>query len=278
MLNKFNVIVVDPPYNFKDMLSMSDVARGAEANYGTMTISQIKQLPIKSISAPDGAVLALWVPSSLLQEGLDIMKDWGFNHKQTYIWVKTKIDPLKDIRSLFFDSWKNDIKPLGNFTDKSFKDTIKKSIKLVDIFTKGAKLIQDTLAFGMGRLFRQTHEICLIGTNNNGIYKKLQNKSQRSVCFAENLKHSAKPELLQNSLDIMFPSLGENISKIEIFARRQRKGYLCLGNQAPMTYGEDIVISLNKLIKNNIEDISEIVFNYNSNKDKELFALWMNKK
>ena len=76
----------------------------------------------------------------------------------------------------------------------------------------------------------------------------------------------------------MFPSLGENIAKIEIFARRQRKGYLCLGNQAPMTYGEDIVISLNKLIKNNIEDISEIVYNYNSNKDKELFALWMNKK
>lgn len=269
MLNKFNIIVADPPYSFKDTLSMSDVARGAKANYNTMTISQIKQLPIKSIADPTGAILALWVPSSLLQEGLDIMKSWGFSHKQTYIWVKTKIDPLKDIRSMFFDSWKNDIKPLGSFTDKSFKETISKSIKLLDVFVKGAKLIQDTLSFGMGRLFRQTHEICLIGTNNNGIYKKLQNKSQRSVSFAENLKHSAKPELLQNSLDIMFPSV-EN--KIELFARRQRKGWCCLGNQSPMTHGESIDISLKKVIKLSVLEYMNIISLYNN--QQKMFEMW----
>lgn len=241
MSKKFKVIVADPPWAFQDKLSMSDVARGAQANYSTMTISQIKQLPIKNVSADGGAVLALWVPSSLLQEGLDTMKEWGFSHKQTYIWVKTKVDPLKDIRDLFFDSWKNDIKPLGNFTPKTFRDAVKKSTKLLDTFTKGVKFIQETLSFGMGRLFRQTHEICLIGTSNNGIYKSLANKSQRSVCFAQNLKHSAKPETLQDSLELMFP-IGD---KLELFARRKRAGWTCLGNE--VCNGEDITVSLSKL-------------------------------
>lgn len=241
MSKKFKVIVADCPWAFSDKLSMSDVPRGAEANYRTMTISQIKQLPIKNYTATDGCVLALWVPSSLLQEGLDTMKAWGFEHKQTYIWVKTKIDPLKDIRGVFFDSWKNDIKPLGNFTDKTFKAAVKKSVRLLDTFTKGVKFIQDTLSFGMGRLFRQSHEICLIGTNNNGIYKSLMNKSQRSVCFAQNMKHSAKPETLQDSLETMFP-VGD---KLELFARRKRANWTCLGNE--VCNGEDITVSLSKL-------------------------------
>lgn len=90
MKDKFTCIVCDPPYAFSDKLNQSDVARGAEANYTTMTIDKIKDLPIKEIAAEDGAILALWVPSSLLQEGLDIMNAWGFKHKQTYVWVKSK--------------------------------------------------------------------------------------------------------------------------------------------------------------------------------------------
>ena len=93
-MQKFQVIVADPPWSFSDSLNMSDVARSAKANYNTMTIGQIKDLKVKEITSPDGAILALWVPSSLLQEGLDVMKAWGFKHKQTYIWVKTKKQPF----------------------------------------------------------------------------------------------------------------------------------------------------------------------------------------
>ena len=116
-----------------------------------------------------------------------------------------------------------------------------RAIKSILEFMKNIDL-NDILAFGMGRLFRQTHEICLIGTNNNKIYKILENKSQRSVSFGENLKHSAKPEHLQDSLEIMFPSA----KKIELFARRLRPGWECLGNE--VCNGEDIYDSLAKLI------------------------------
>lgn len=240
---KFSVIVADPPWSFKDSLKMSDVKRGAAANYDVMSNSDIEQLPIKQFIAPTGSILALWVPSSLLQEGLDTMKAWGFNHKQTYVWVKTKKDPLFEIRKTFFNFWSNSIQPLGKFTKKSFKQSVSNSIDMVEMidWTKGAKFVQDMLAFGMGRLFRQTHEICLIGTSNGKIYKRLRNKSQRSVSFAPNLKHSAKPENLQDSLDIMFP----NGNRMELFARRDRPNWVCLGNE--ICNGEDIRVSLAKL-------------------------------
>lgn len=243
MGKKYQVIVADPAWSFSDSLKMSDVARGAKANYNTMTISQIKGMPVKDISDPNGAILALWVPSSLLQEGLDTMKAWGFTHKQTYVWVKTKKEPFGEVYKGMKKNLYSSIKWL---VEHKFPKNQSRSY-IMDVTIRGlSKLgfinLESILSFGMGRLFRQTHEICLIGINNKKIYKLLANKSQRSVSFGENLRHSAKPEHLQDSLEIMFP--GTN--KIELFARRVRPGWECYGNE--VCNGEDIYVSLAKLI------------------------------
>lgn len=219
---KFNVVIADCPWNFADNLSMSDVARGAAANYNTMSIEDIKNLDIRTIVDPDGCLLALWVPSSLLQEGLDTMKSWGFEQKQTYIWVKTKKEPLKSLASSLKKS-------LSIFKKTSTTKEIKDALfKTVSDFVPD-KILQ----FFMGRLFRQTHEICLLGINNKKIYKLLKNKSQRSVCFGQNMKHSQKPDDLHHSLEAMFG----DVPKIELFARRKKEGWTCLGNEID---GKDI--------------------------------------
>lgn len=236
---KFNMIVMDPPWSFQDKLTMSDVARGASSNYNTLNNDDIKNLNIKEISDPNGTILALWVPSSLLEVGVKCMNSYGFKLKQTYVWVKIKNEPLKKLFSI-----------------------IRKSIKLINIknLKKAIKTDIDTfcinsniLNFGMGRLFRQSHEICLIGINNKNIYKLLENKSQRSVSLHKNSKHSSKPENLQNSLEEMFPSA----NKIELFARRKRQGWLCVGNDPNSdTPGEDIRVSIQKLLDNGKKDIN----------------------
>ena len=241
MSHTFEVIVADPPWSFKDSLKMSDVARGAAANYSVMSNKDIEHLPIKDFISPDGTVLALWVPSSLLQVGLDTMKAWGFAHKQTYVWVKTKKDPFFDIRGAFVSILKDGSKAIGKTTPKGLKRYLASVNKVTNTFTKGINMLNNTLAFGMGRLFRQTHEICLIGISSNKVYKQLENKSQRSVSFGENLKHSAKPEHLQDSLELMFPKA----RKLELFARRHRPGWVCLGNE--ICNGEDIRVSLSKI-------------------------------
>lgn len=204
---KFNVIVADCPWSFNDKLVMDSVKRGACSNYTVMNMANIKGLPVKKLADPEGCLLALWVPSSMLKEGLDVMENWGFTHKQTYVWVKTKKDSLEP-------------------------------------------------SFGMGRLFRNCHEICLIGINNSKIYKRLKNKSQRTVCQFANLKHSKKPELLQDSLEKMFPA--ESNGLLELFARRDREGWVCLGNECKTTLGLDIVESLDVVSRSELR-IEEMV-------------------
>lgn len=195
------VIVADCPWSFGDRLKMSDVKRGAQSNYSIMTTKDIQALPIKDLADPNGCLLALWCPSALIKDGLDIMSAWGFELKTTYVWVKNKKVLPKDLA------------------------------------------LDQSLSFGMGRTFRASHEIALIGVNDTDIYQQLENRSQRSVSFAPNLGHSVKPETLQNSLDLMFPKA----NKLELFARRERKGWTCLGNQCPTTIGEDISVSLANL-------------------------------
>lgn len=223
-------------------------------------------MPVKDI-CDEGALLAIWVPSSLLQEGLDVLKDWGFNHKQTYIWVKNKKLPYDNFKKFITKSFVKNLPNLYNKqTYKSLISSIQNSLQDLNM--------NDCLSFGMGRLFRQSHEICLIGTNHNKIYKSLSNKSQRSVSFAENLKHSTKPEHLQNSLDIMFPG---DINRLELFARRQRKNWFCLGNESIMTKGEDIFSSLHKLVIASdlqFQDVKNIVDTYETSKNQQLFDAW----
>ena len=192
--NKFGIIVADPPWSFNYKLTMSNVKRGAAANYPTLNVRRIQQLPIEDLAA-DNCVLALWIPSALLADGIATMEAWGFTYKQLWTWVKTsKNDPAK-------------------------------------------------LAFGMGRLARNCHEPLLVGTR--GKYtKELQNKSQRNVFMAPNLGHSRKPENIQDSLELMFPDW----NKLELFARRKREGWTCLGNECPTSKDEDIRDSIGKIL------------------------------
>jgi len=46
-------------------------------------------------------------------------------------------------------------------------------------------------------------------------------------------------------LEKMFP--GEEHHKIELFARRDKTGWTCVGNESPSTPGEDIRVSIDRL-------------------------------
>lgn len=197
---KFKVIVADPPWNFGDPLKnmKKKTKRSAISQYKTLGLSDIINLPVKDLVDTSGAVLALWVPSSMIKDGIHVLESWGFTLKSTFVWVKLKKDFAKE------KDWNN-----------------------------GTRV-------GMGRLFRQSHEVALIGTFKSP-YSNLKNKSQRSVCFDLNVSHSTKPDTLQDRLETMFPG----VDKLELFARRHKPGWICLGDQLNHC---DIRISLNNLI------------------------------
>jgi N6-adenosine-specific RNA methylase IME4 len=84
---RFNVILADPPWSFKTY-SNKGKGKGAEQHYNTMTLEQIKAMPVKRLAKAD-CVLLLWVTFPLLQEGIETMKAWGFEYKTcAFAWMK----------------------------------------------------------------------------------------------------------------------------------------------------------------------------------------------
>lgn len=90
------------------------------------------------------------------------------------------------------------------------------------------------LAFGMGRYFRGCTEHALIGTRGK-LSARVVSKSERCAELHAALPHSKKPEGLQERLERMLAG-----PYLELFARRQRSGWTCVGNEAPETIGVDI--------------------------------------
>lgn len=89
-MKRFAVVVADPPWHFSDSLRMSKIKRGAVDHYATMKIDAIVALGADLMPLlADDAVLALWVPSSMLADGLRVVSGWGFNQKTVHTWIKT---------------------------------------------------------------------------------------------------------------------------------------------------------------------------------------------
>ena len=81
---KYKIIYADPPWHFNDRAD----TRGVENKYSTMFTEDIKNLPVNDIADED-CVLFCWVVFPMLQEGLDVIKSWGFEYKTLgFTWVK----------------------------------------------------------------------------------------------------------------------------------------------------------------------------------------------
>tara|TARA_R110002012_G_scaffold132428_1_gene285318 strand:+ start:13 stop:558 length:546 start_codon:yes stop_codon:yes gene_type:complete len=83
---KYNIIYADPPWEYKESGSGSRVV---SSHYPTMNIEDIKNLPVKNICY-DKSILFLWVTFPRLEQGLDVIKSWGFNYYGLgFDWIKT---------------------------------------------------------------------------------------------------------------------------------------------------------------------------------------------
>lgn len=88
---KYNIIYADPPWKYNDKMKMQGthgMIRGAESFYNTMTLQDIKSLPIKDIATED-AILFMWVTMPLLPNVFEVIEAWGFKYKTCgFCWVK----------------------------------------------------------------------------------------------------------------------------------------------------------------------------------------------
>lgn len=86
----YDVLVVDPPWYIERVApTVYNRSAGRYIEYPTMTLDEIKALPIGAISAPNG-VCFLWTIQRYLEESFKVLRAWGFKPKLTLTWNKTK--------------------------------------------------------------------------------------------------------------------------------------------------------------------------------------------
>lgn len=98
---KFRTILADPPWQFQNKTGKVAPEHRRLARYGTMTLADIKALPVSEITEST-AHLYLWVPNALLPEGIDVLRAWGFDYKSNIVWHKIRKDGGSDGRGVGF--------------------------------------------------------------------------------------------------------------------------------------------------------------------------------
>lgn len=87
MSGPFATILADPPWKYATW-SAKGLGKSAEQHYATMTIEDIKALPVADMAARH-AVLLLWVTRTHLPLAFDVIADWGFTYKSIgFVWLK----------------------------------------------------------------------------------------------------------------------------------------------------------------------------------------------
>ena len=86
--NKYSTILADPPWSTNQKGGTN--VRSAESHYPLMSLDRIKAMPVSDLAA-ENAHLYLWIPNALLQEGLDVIKAWGFTYRSPLYWIKPRL-------------------------------------------------------------------------------------------------------------------------------------------------------------------------------------------
>lgn len=83
-ISYYKTIYADPPWKYG-----KGWGYGAGEYYKLMTLDEIMNLPVGSITAPNSH-LYLWSPNALIGSALLVLIEWGFEFKTIITWVKNR--------------------------------------------------------------------------------------------------------------------------------------------------------------------------------------------
>ena len=91
-MEKYKIIYADPPWQVmagsKQGRKAGDSQKSQPLQYPTMTLDEIKGLPVKQMINKD-AVLFLWTINKYLEQSYEVARQWGFKPSTMLVWDKT---------------------------------------------------------------------------------------------------------------------------------------------------------------------------------------------
>lgn len=83
----FGMLMVDPPWAFAVRSAKGITKKGTGGQYSTMSLSDIKALPVGELAAPD-AICWLWATAPMLCQAIATLDAWGFSYSTMGTWAK----------------------------------------------------------------------------------------------------------------------------------------------------------------------------------------------
>jgi len=112
---KYQIIYADPPWEYKESGSGNRVVK---SHYPTMSIEDIKNLPIQNI-CQDISILFIWVTFPRLEQGLETIKAWGFQYYGlAFDWTKLSKNGKPSWGMGYYTRQNNEICLIGVKKDK----------------------------------------------------------------------------------------------------------------------------------------------------------------
>lgn len=92
-MSRYRTIVADPPWDLDTGPPFASNGQSQPVPYPTMTVEQIKALPVRQMSdnLDADSHLYLWTVNAYLRDAFDIARGWGFHPMQTIVWAKSTI-------------------------------------------------------------------------------------------------------------------------------------------------------------------------------------------
>ncbi len=84
----YNVLMIDPPWSYRNKKTGGSMKSGAAAHYATLTTDEICALPVRDLADKKGSVLFLWGTVPMLPDAFRVMEAWGYKYKTMLTWRK----------------------------------------------------------------------------------------------------------------------------------------------------------------------------------------------
>lgn len=85
---KYRCLVIDPPWPMNKIDREERPNQRVQLDYPTLTIDEMKQIPIPELANSSGCHIFLWVTHRFLPQGLSLFDEWGVKYQCVLTWVK----------------------------------------------------------------------------------------------------------------------------------------------------------------------------------------------
>ena len=194
---QYQLILMDPPWNFKTY-SAAGEGRNASQHYQTQGLAWIKSLPVKKLLNPKRGAVVCWTTDTHLEQTFECFKSWGITYKTVGLyWAKLN----KSAKRNQIDADKSFFMGMGYY----------------------GRANPELALLGASEEFEM--DLALLGTSNKAPERK--DAGVRKLIIDNIREHSRKPDSTHEKLERLFG----DIPRLEMFAREERIGWDCFGNE-----------------------------------------------